>query len=249
MQDSIIIIQARLNSTRLPRKILTEIPHGNGLTLLEFMYNRITQHTKIPVVLAIPNTGSDDELATFLSKKGIPFYCGPGEDLISRYIIGAEMYSAETIIRLTSDCPLVDPLLIHTMLNYFKSKNIDYLGNTTPLEKSTFPDGSDIEIFTKRALRKANFQETEKRNREHVTFQFWDGNHDYTSDTFQQEKSFSHLRYTIDNKEDVLVFNHIYNDLIDPSSEFVGFSEIQNFLDQNIDITKINEKYNPGDNW
>mgnify|MGYP006107408099 CR=1 FL=1 len=249
MQDSILIIQARLNSTRLPRKILTEIPQSDGLTLLEFMYSRITEHIKIPVVFAIPNAKSDDELATFLSKKGIEFYRGPEEDLISRFIIGAEMYSAETIVRLTSDCPLVDPFLIEKMLNYFKSKKIDYLGNTTPLDKSTFPDGSDIEIFTKYALRKAHYQETEKRNREHVTFQFWEGNHDYSFENFQQEESFSHLRYTIDNVEDVLVFNRIYNDLIKQSLEFIGFAEIQNFLDKNSNITQINEKYNPGDNW
>ena len=146
MQDSIIIIQSRLNSTRLPRKILTEIPQSDGLTLLEFMFCRITKNIKIPVVFAIPSADSDDELATFLAKKNIEFYRGPEEDLISRYIIGAEMYSAETIVRLTSDCPLVDPFLIQKMLKMPKSKS-DYLGNTTPLDKSTFPMAPTSRFF------------------------------------------------------------------------------------------------------
>ena len=135
------------------------------------------------------------------------------------------------------------------MLNYFKNKEIDYLGNTTPLDKSTFPDGADIEIFTKNALRSANYFEKDARNREHVTFQFWNANSHYKYETYQQEKSYAHLRYTIDNAEDVLVFNEIYNNLIKGTSAFVGFSEIQNFLERYKAIADINKKYQPGDNW
>ena len=249
MNKNIIIIQARLSSTRLPRKILSKIPHTGGLSLIEFMYRRISDNIKIPVFFAIPISESDDELASFLRERNINFYRGPEDDLIGRYIIGAEMYSADTIIRLTSDCPLVDPFLINNMLSVFDINQFDYLCNTTPPQKSSFPDGSDIEIFSTNALRKANYQETDPRNREHVTFQFWDHNSEYLSETYQQEKSFSHLRYTIDNPEDVIVFNEIYKNLISISYEFVGFEEIQNFLEENKEVAKINEHYKPGDNW
>lgn len=249
MSNDLIIIQARLGSTRLPNKVLKRVPDNGELTLLEFMYDRIRHQIKIPVIFAIPSASSDDKLAELLKARRIPFYRGPENDLISRYVIGAERYEAETIVRLTADCPLVDPILINDMLNHFKVSEIDYLGNTTPLDASTFPDGSDIEIFTKNALRRANFFVTDARSREHVTFQFWDAKSDYINQTYQQKQSYSHLRYTIDNPEDILVFNRIYENLIKGKSAFVGYSEIQKFLDDNKAITDINKQYRPGDNW
>ena len=249
IKDYMIIIQARLNSSRLPRKILLQTSCYQNLTLIEYMYKRIIENCKFSTVYAIPDNAYDDELANFLTLKNIKFYRGSENDLISRYIIGAEMFSAENIIRLTSDCPLVDPYLVTSMVEHFEKNQLDYLGNTTPPHNSTFPDGADIEIFTRKALRKANYEIYNKKYREHVTFQFWKDKHGYASETFSQLKSFSHLRYTIDNPEDFKVFNAINEQLILKSNKFCGYKEIQAFLDKNLNIRKLNMQYKPGDNW
>ena len=244
-----IIVQARLNSTRLPRKVLLKTSNDYRPTLIEFMYKRLIENCQIPVVYAIPLNTSDDELANFLALQNIKFYRGSENDLMSRYMVGAEMFSVENIIRVTSDCPLVDPRLIASMVVHFEQRKLDYLGNTTPPERSTFPDGSDIEIFTIDALRRANCEVKDSRYREHVTFQFWDKKSNYVSETFNQAKSFSHLRYTIDNPEDVEVFNIINHQLIEKSQNYCGYTEIQNFLHNHKNTQQINKKFKPGDNW
>tara|TARA_B100000768_G_scaffold180456_1_gene200433 strand:- start:1138 stop:1890 length:753 start_codon:yes stop_codon:yes gene_type:complete len=247
--DFLIIIQARLNSTRLPRKVLLETTGTTKKTILEYMYERLINNCDFRVVYAIPESSSDDELANFLEKRKIEFYRGSEIDLLQRYSLGAKNFSAKNIIRLTSDCPLVDPNLIKKMVEFYNKEELDYLGNTTPPDKSTFPDGSDIEIFSSKALERANIEIIDRKYREHVTFQFWDNNSDYESKTFAQNESFSHLRYTIDNPEDILVFNAINENLIFPSKEFCGYKKIQDYLEFNQDIAMLNKEYNPGDNW
>lgn len=243
-----VIIQARLNSTRLPNKILLPISDCQNVTLIQYMVDRLKKKLDIPIIIAIPDNIENDKLAEHLELKKIDFYRGPQDDVLYRYLIGAKNYDLDVIIRLTSDCPLVDPYLVNEMLEYFLEKKVDYLSNTTPPEKSTFPDGSDIEIFSRHALEKANKETFDKKYREHVTFQFWDGQHKYTNKLYKQKLSYSHLRYTIDNKEDYELFLKLYDKLL-KNQNFVSFENIQEYLNKNKSLQKINSKYKPGDNW
>jgi len=249
MNKVAIIIQARLNSTRLPNKVLLPVRTGSDITILEFMINRLRTKLSIPIILAIPDNPENNELGSFLSLKKIKYYRGSQDDVLYRYLKGAEKYDLHSIIRLTSDCPLVDPELVSEMLTYFERFKLDYLGNTTPPDKSTFPDGSDIEIFSKSALQRANKEIIDTKYREHVTFQFWDECHNYNIQRYNQEVSYSHLRYTIDNLEDYKLFKKIYDNLLIDKNKFFGFREIQNFLHENKTLQNINSHYRPGDNW
>ena len=244
-----VIIQARLNSTRLPNKVLLPVSINSKITIIEFMINRLRSKLNIPIIVAIPDNTKNDKLANFLSLNKIDYYRGSENDVLSRYLVGAQKHNLSSIIRLTSDCPLVDPELINEMLSYFKFLKLDYLGNTTPPNKSTFPDGSDIEIFSTLALKKANMEIQDTKYREHVTFQFWDNKFDYNIKRYDQKVCHSHLRYTIDNPEDYQLFKIIYDKLLKVSNKFITFHEIQNFLQHNKELKNINSKYKPGDNW
>ena len=244
-----VIIQARLNSTRLPKKIMLPVSEVNHLTLLEYMFNRLENVLDFPIIFCIPDTNANDELAEFLSKKKIKFFRGNESDVLSRYLQCAKQFRVKNIIRLTSDCPLVDPYLIIQMAKIFFDKSLEYLSNTCPPELSTFPDGSDIEIFTFDALEKADSKVKSTKYREHVTFQFWDGCHQFKQEVFEQKKPFAHLRYTIDHYEDYIVFKKIYENLLSKSEHFCGYKEIQNFLEINKGIQKLNSSFRPGDNW
>lgn len=248
-QKILVIIQARLNSTRLPNKILLPVSDDNKLTLIEYMLSRLQKALDIPILVAIPKTSKNNDLANFLERRNIKFYRGHETDVLSRYLDCAKRYKAEYVVRLTSDCPLVDPYLINRMIAVFFYKSLDYLSNTTPPEQSSFPDGSDIEIFSFDALQRASIEIEDSKYREHVTFQFWDDTYQYKTEVFKQKKSFSHLRYTIDHYEDYLVFKNIYKDLLSISESFCGFMEIQDFLEKNKEIQILNSRFNPGDNW
>lgn len=244
-----IIIQARLGSSRLPRKVLKKLPFADNVTLLEYMYGRLIKNCQYPIAYAIPIGSQDNELAKFLDDRSIPYYRGSEDDVLARYFHAARFLNAGVIVRLTSDCPLVDPHLIEQMVEKFLISDLDYLGNTCPPNLSVFPDGSDVEIFNYESLERAHESITDISFREHVTFQFWREGSEYRSGVYRQSNDFSHLRYTIDNVEDLDVFDAIHTDLISKSTIFCGQGEIQNFLNLRPDLQLLNKQYAPGDNW
>jgi spore coat polysaccharide biosynthesis protein SpsF len=242
-----IIIQARLGSTRLPEKVL--LPVGKSeQPLISYMIERLQHHLSLPIIVAVPDNSRNDPLYSALKTLELECFCGPEDDVLKRYYDCATHYKFQTIIRLTSDCPLVDPLLVIDMLSAFSAGDLDYLGNTTPPEDSYFPDGSDVEIFTADALAHAHRTETDARLREHVTFQFWDPSDAYRSRTYPGQTDNSDLRYTVDNIEDYHVVSDIIAALGGNGSDFRG-DDIVAFLRANPEIIMKNNQYKPGDNW
>lgn len=242
-----IIIQARLGSTRLPEKVL--LPVGKfEQPLISYMIERLKHHLSFPIVVAVPDNSRNDPLYSTLKTLEIECFRGPENDVLKRYYDCAKHYKFKTIIRLTSDCPLVDPLLVKDMVAAFSIGGLDYLGNTTPPKDGYFPDGSDVEIFTIDALAHANRTETDARLREHVTFQFWDKNDAYRSRTYPGQTDNSDLRYTVDNIEDYHVVSDIVAALGDDGSDFRA-DDIVAFLRANPEIVMKNSQYKQGDNW
>ncbi len=242
-----IIIQARLGSSRLPSKVLLPLSKDK-IPVCVYLYNRLREYLDQPIVYAIPDQPSDDYLADILCKNDIPVFRGNELDLITRYLDCAKYYNFSTIVRVTSDCPLVDPTIIKTMIEQFNANQIDYFANTAPPSLSRFSDGSDVEIFTLDALLKANKQEISKKNREHVTFQFWQNTRTYKSRVFYNKGNDSDLRFTLDNPEDYLVIKSIIN-FFEERNLFPSYDDIVTYLRNNYDVRRINSKYNSGDNW
>ena len=167
-----IIVQARLNSSRLPRKVLKKI--SNNLTTLDVLIHRLKK-SKICkyLIFAIPLEDKNTNLDQLLSKYELPIYYGSEKNVLSRYFKAAKKYKLKNIIRITSDCPLIDHKLLDCMITKYFTNNYDYLSNTlTP----TYPDGFDIEIFKFSVLKKAFFQAKKKLDLEQYKCNFFHRN-------------------------------------------------------------------------
>ncbi|MES2975047.1 MAG: aminotransferase class III-fold pyridoxal phosphate-dependent enzyme [Pseudomonadota bacterium] len=160
----IAIVQARMGSTRLPDKVM--LPVG-GVPMIELLLSRLSRARRVDsIVLATSTDPRNDPLARHVRSLGYEVYHGSEGDVLDRYYRAAEGHSPEIVIRITGDCPLVDPLLVDQVVDAFSQSGVDYLSNTNP---PTYPDGLDIEVFTFAALRRAWKEATLSYDREHVT--------------------------------------------------------------------------------
>ena len=242
------IIQARMGSTRLPGKVLREL---SGIPMLQFQVNRVRKSRLLnQVIVATSTLPQDDEIASFCSGNDIPCFRGSENDVLSRYYETAKAYSVDTVVRLTADCPLVDPAVIDRSIELFENGGLDYVANTVPPETSHFPDGSDVEIFSIQALERANREATSESDREHVTFYFWksEQKNSFSSGQLDNDQDWSKYRFTVDYPEDYDVVTRIVESL-NRSNQFGSLEEIIAILKKNSDIVKLNSQYYFGVGW
>ena len=144
-----VILQARTGSKRLPGKVLADLA---GQPMLAFLVSRLKQCTSIDeYILATTNLEEDDELTILGKSLGLKVIRGSQNDVLSRYAKAAKSTEAEVLIRITGDCPLVDPSLLTEMIQEFRTMDIDYYSNCM---KPTYPDGLDIEFYKKIILKR-----------------------------------------------------------------------------------------------
>ena len=160
----VAIVQARMNSTRLPAKVMKKV----GTThLIELMIRRIVKAQTISsVVVATSTSSKDQQIVDFISSIGFQVVTGSESDVLNRYLMCALKVKADVIVRLTADCPLIDPQIIDEVVNKFIEEGVEYASNVNP---RTFPDGLDVEVFSINALKKADKNACEVFDREHVT--------------------------------------------------------------------------------
>ena len=239
------IIQARMGSTRLPGKVLMKV---NGRPLLAYQLDRISKSKKLDkVIVATSTLERDNAIENFCKDYGVDCYRGSENDVMSRYYECCKQYNPDTVVRMTADCPLIDPEIIDKVVQKFKDDNVDYCANTVPPEKSKFPDGSDIEVFSMKALEMANTEVQDEHRREHVTFQFWQ-DLNYTSSQYIQNKDWSNYRITVDYPEDFEVVRCILN-VLNKKRTFGNLGEIISIIDSNQEIKAKNAKYYFGQGW
>lgn len=160
----IAIVQARMGSIRFPGKVMKSIIN---MPMIEILLKRLSKSKLIDqIVLATSIDEKNKPLIKKVEELGFACFQGKESDVLDRYIKAAEEYHADVIVRITGDCPLVDPLLVDDCIQRFKEKKIDYLSNTNP---PSFPDGLDIEIIQYSALKKASLLTKKFYDREHVT--------------------------------------------------------------------------------
>lgn len=242
------IIQARMGSTRLPGKVLMKI--ADDVSILEYMVQRVENSSSIDkVVVATTSDPKDDPIYDLCIKKNINCFRGSENDVLKRYYNCAEKNKIDTVVRLTADCPLVDPLIIDQCVNTFFDEKFDYFSNTCPAEESKYPDGSDVEVFSYAALKNANENAFKKEDREHVTFYFWKNNSSmFKCGILKGEHDYSNYRYTVDYPEDFDVVSFIAEKIKEkniPGSVF----DIVKILDQNKNIKNLNSEYYAGIGW
>lgn len=240
------IIQARMGSTRLPGKVLMEV---DGQPLVDYQIERVKKSEKIDkIIVATSILDQDDKIEEYCLKAGIPCFRGSQDNVLERYFECAEKYGAETVVRLTADCPLIDPAVIDATIELFEKNHADYAANTVPPETSTFPDGMDVEVFSMNALKDAHLNCSDPRDREHVTFHFWKYSNPYKTVQLKNGIDLSGYRMTVDYPEDFTVVEYVIRKL--KQGEIPGtMNEIIYIIDKNEEIRKLNSKYYFGIGW
>lgn len=203
--NTIAIVQARMGSSRLPGKVMRQI---NGVPMIELLLHRlnIAKHLD-KVIVATTTNENDHELVEYVKKLGYEVFQGSEDDVLERYYQAAKLHKPDTIVRITGDCPLVDPELVDEVIEAFESQNVDFLSNTLP---PTFPDGLDIAVFSYRVLKRANQEATTKHEREHVSPYIRESGK-FKLGNFSNSADYSSERWTVDDISDFKVIESIFN--------------------------------------
>ncbi|MBT3981948.1 MAG: glycosyltransferase family protein [Bacteriovoracaceae bacterium] len=234
---TVVIVQARMGSTRLPGKVLNPL---EGIPLLEHVCRRI-QSSKLSDLLVIatsidPNNDPIDKLCDSL---GIECFRGSEEDVLGRFYCAAVNHKPEYVVRITADCPLVDPEIIDHAINLISNGGYDYVSNTEP---PTYPDGYDVEVFKFEALKKAHHGAEHKYQREHVTSYITENQALFKCHSFAAPEDLSHMRLTVDTSEDFEVIKLIYSSLYSKNHLF-SYEEVVQFLKKNPQILELNSHF------
>lgn len=237
-QNITVIIQARTGSTRLPNKIFKPLA---GKPVLWHVYNRVKQSKLISqIVIATTELQEDDAVENFCNENKISFYRGSSDNVLSRYFFAAKRYKAETIIRITADCPVIDPVVLDNIIETFSDENkndkLDYMSNSIV---RTFPRGLDAEIFSMAALEKTFNEATLKYEFEHVTPYIYKHPELFKIKNFESYKDYSQYRWTVDTKEDYELLRNIYDALYYQKEIFL-LEDILKLLEEHPELTEIN---------
>ena len=209
----VAIIQARMGSSRLPGKVLK---HLSGRTVLEHVIHRVKAVSGInETVVATTTLRNDEPIMALAEDCDVRCFRGSESDVLSRYFHAASEARAEAVIRITSDCPLLDPSVVSAMLEHFLERvrsvdSVDYLSNTLT---RTYPRGLDAEIFTFEALAEAHREASKPYEREHVTPFLYQHPERFRLAQWLHERDLSSHRWTLDTPEDWALISQIYEEL------------------------------------
>lgn len=224
--STIAVVQARTGSSRLPGKILKEL---DGRTVIATVYERLCQAKGLDgIVIAMPEAESDDVLAKHVASFCHQIYRGSENDVLARFAGAATAFPADNYVRITSDCPFIDPEILDTMLIKYGLERPDYMTNTL---EPHLPRGLDAEVFTSDALKTAANEASLLYMREHVTpFLYQNGSRFKIAGYRHTDADHSHLRWTLDTVEDWTLISRmsslISTDLLDARlSDFLSLYE------------------------
>ena len=235
-----IIVQARMGSTRLPGKVLKKVC---GKTLLELQNERIQMVAGIDrIVIATTVAAGDDEIVQVCTKNGIDCFRGSENDVLDRYYQAACNLGCkpeDTILRITADCPLIDPQVVTSVLQLYDEAGADYASNTDP---PTYPDGLDVEVFSFAVLARTWQEAALPSEREHVTPYIRNRPELFTQVNLKNDIDLSNLRWTVDNPEDFELVRLIYENLYILKRDFL-MRDILELLDKNPHYKNINNSF------
>lgn len=230
----IAIIQARMGSSRLPNKVLKLL---SDKTVLEQVYNRVIRSKYIDeVIVATTIDKSNLPIVNLCSSKGIRIFCGSENDVLDRFYQLAKLINPDHIVRITSDCPVIDSVIIDLIIQSHLQSQADYSSNTIV---DTFPDGLDAEIFKFTALKKTWEEAILPSEREHVTPYIKNHPEFFTLNSIESEINYFKKRWTLDTDLDFQFLSSIFNELYD-GNPFFGINDILNLLERSPFLETIN---------
>ena len=237
MENITVIVQARCGSLRFPDKILKKIK--KDYTLIEFLFSRLFKSKKINnFFLATTKNKSDDKLCNLFKDSKVKIFRGDENNVLSRYYKIAKQNKSNIIIRITGDCPFVDYRIIDKFINKILSKKgktkFDYVSNTL---NYTYPDGFDVEVFNFKSLELAYKNAVTSHDKEHVT-PYIKRNKSIKKFNFRLSKNLSHIRLSVDQKEDLNLIKKILNEL---KINNFKLEDVLNFLNKKKYLLKLNK--------
>lgn len=231
-----IVIQARTGSTRLPGKILLDIM---GKPMLLHIYERLQQCKEVDNIIIATTIGKNDDLVAKLANdNNIKYFRGSEDNVLERYYMAAKEYSLDIVIRITADCPVIDPIIIDEMVRIFKRKDYTVVSNAGYETFRTFPRGLDAEIFKFSILEEAYNNATETYEKEHVTPYLYDN---YKNIYYYKSKNNNaEFRWTVDTKEDFKLITEIYKNLYTGKHNFY-YDDIIELMLKKPELKEINK--------
>ena len=229
-----VIIQARYGSSRLPGKILEKIENQ---TVLAHVINRALMIPSVDkIICAIPDSKENESVAKEARKHPVEIVMGPENDVLGRYYQAATKHSVEHIVRITSDCPLIDPNICERVIQLFFEKGADYACNDTP---PSFPHGLDCEVFSFEWLKRAAIEADKPSEREHVTQYI--RNHPESKKVNLEGPGGEIIdhRWTLDTYKDLEFFQNLFK-LIPKNKKTINYEALLSVLKKNPDLKNIN---------
>ena len=230
------IIQARMGSTRLPGKVTELLDEKN--TSLYYTINQLKNSLNLnKIIVATTELKEDNIIEKISSDNNIECFRGNSENVLDRFYECAKKFQLEAIVRITADCPLIDPKIVDSIIEIFNSCEYDYVHN---MEPRTFPDGLDTEIFTFKILEYAQQNAKLPSEKEHVTLYFRNNKDKFRIKNFASEKNMSSHRWTLDYQEDLELIRNIVKEI---KNRPILMNDVINLFNKKPNIFEINKKY------
>jgi spore coat polysaccharide biosynthesis protein SpsF len=230
-----IIVQARMTSTRLPGKVLLDLA---GKPMLERLMERLRRvHQSHSIVVATTTNTQDEPIVALCKSMDVNYYRGSEHDVLSRYFETASLQNCDAIVRITSDCPLIDPTLIDEAIHTYTHGDIDYVSNMLP---PTWPYGMAIEVFSFDSLRDAYAQAQEPSEREHVTPFIYRRPTQYRLHNIVHQPDLSQHRWTVDTPEDYALVSQLFK-ATHQKNPYFGLTDLLEMIEKNPDWALINQ--------
>ena len=223
-----IVVQARMGSTRLPGKVLKDIA---GRPMLSYQMERLRRVKRAErIVVATTDQPADDAVERFCQKEKIACVRGSEHDVLARYHLAIERFPADVVVRITADCPLIDPAIVDDAIAAYEP---DYVSNMLEI---TYPYGMAVEVFSAQALREAHREAKDPAEREHVTPFIWRRPQRYRLKSLTMTPNLSHHRWTVDTPEDFELVSRLLKTL----KPHFTLQDVLAILDEHPDWCAIN---------
>jgi len=243
----VIVVQARTGSSRLPEKIL--LPLAGEPLLVRMMERVMASKVAANFVVATSTEDEDNEVEDLCKDYGYNFFRGDIENLLDRHYKAGLEFKADVVVKIPSDCPLIDPKIIDKVITYYinNKDKFDFVSNLHP---ATYPDGNDVEVIPMNILKIACENALLNLELEHTTPYIWERPDEFRIGNVEWETgldySMSH-RFTIDYREDYEFIKAVYDELYEKNNMF-GLEDILKLIEEKPEIMELNKKY-AGVNW
>ncbi len=230
-------IEARMTSSRLPGKILLPIL---GKPTLELLIERLSRVRQIDqIVVATTSNRSDDIVEELTHHLGVGCYRGSEDDVLDRVLKAAQSYTADNIVEITGDCPLIDPDVIDHLIDIYLHNSYDYVSNTL---KMTYPNGLDAQVFSVKTLAEVNRLTRDPTDHEHVSLYIYEHPERYSLYNLESglPEKYWNMRLTVDTLEDFELIRTIYEELY-PHNPAFALQDIISLLERKPELITINK--------